>query len=284
MATDVRHPTELLPSYALDALEDAERAGVETHLAGCAACRAEVARLTAAADALAESVAPVTPPPDARRRLMARIAADRAATEAVTRGVTAVTDPITGAPRAPGASLHGGRAGTWIAAAASAGAIALAAFSSWQAAGAQRELAVAQAAVARLSAQLDEQTSALAEISAAGQPGAAAPRVSALQGSGSASTAAGRLVYQPAGRSGIALLERLPALEPGRIYQLWLLRGTTPTPAGTFVVDGAGRASAVLRAPERLDSYTGIGLTAEPAPGSPAPTGPILASGSLSAP
>ena len=84
MPADAPHPTDLLPSYALGALEDDERANVETHLDGCAACRNEVERLTAAVDALAESVVPVAPPPDVRRRLMARIAAERQAPSAHT--------------------------------------------------------------------------------------------------------------------------------------------------------------------------------------------------------
>ncbi|HET7771328.1 MAG TPA: zf-HC2 domain-containing protein, partial [Chloroflexota bacterium] len=71
------HPTELLPAYVLDALDDAERRVVEEHLPDCPTCRLEVADLTAAADALAASATPVPPPPAARQRLMARIAADR---------------------------------------------------------------------------------------------------------------------------------------------------------------------------------------------------------------
>ena len=247
---------------------------VENHLAGCATCRAEVDRLTAATDAIAESVLPVTPPPDARRRLLARIAAERAATKATAvptlTTVTTVSDSLTGAPRATAIPTTGSRAGAGTGA--------------WQAATGQRELAVALAEVTRLRAQLDDLSSALAEISATGQPGTPAPRVTALQGVAPASSSGGRLVFQPSGRAAIALLERLPALEPGRVYQLWLLRGSAPTPAGTFVVDSTGRASAVLRAPDRLDTYSGIGLTAEPAPGGPVPTGPILASASLAPP
>lgn len=277
MATSSQHPTELLAAHALDALEDAERADLETHLADCAECRAEVARLTAAVDALAETVAPVNPPAEVRRRLMARVAADRARVAATVS--VPVTDPITGAPRA----RSGRAAGPWVAGAVSAGAIALAAFSSWQAVSARRELVSVQAEVARLRAQLDDQSNALAEINPELQPGVAAPRVGALQGSGQAPAVTGRLVYQPTGHAAIALLERLPALQPGRVYQLWLLRGNTPTSAGTFTVDATGSATVVLRAPERLETYTGIGLTAEPAPGRPTPTGPILAAGSLAA-
>src|SRR5918997_984458 len=39
-------------AYAVDALDDVERAGFERHLTGCAACRAEVPSLREAAAAL----------------------------------------------------------------------------------------------------------------------------------------------------------------------------------------------------------------------------------------
>ena len=41
-------------AYAVDALDDLERAGFERHLAGCAACRAEVASLREATAAMAD--------------------------------------------------------------------------------------------------------------------------------------------------------------------------------------------------------------------------------------
>ncbi|HET7767167.1 MAG TPA: anti-sigma factor, partial [Chloroflexota bacterium] len=150
---------------------------------------------------------------------------------------------------------------------------AVAVFTSAQAFSAQRDLAAARAEIAQLRTQIDS----LADLAS---PGA---RVAPLQGAGPAASATGQVVFQPSGRSALFVLDRLPALEPGRIYQLWLLKpgGAAPTPAGTFTVDPSGRASVVVRAPDRLDTYTGVGLTAEPAPGRPAPTGPILATGSL---
>ena len=274
------HPIELLPSYVLDALDDAERQVVEVHLPGCPTCRAEVADLTAAADALAAAATPVTPPPAARQRLMARVAADRLHEQRRRDGAgdIAAANTLTGAPGVSPASsaprrLGGlGGLGRWAGGFAVA-ATAVAAFTSAQAFSAQRDLTAARAETARLQTQIDS----LADLAA---PGA---RIAALQGAGSAASATGQVVFQPSGRSALIVLDRLPALEPGRIYQLWLLKpgGAAPTPAGTFTVDPSGRTSVVVRAPERLDAYTGVGLTAEPAPGRPAPTGPILASGSL---
>jgi anti-sigma factor RsiW len=63
-------------AYLLGALEPAEQASFEGHLAGCAECRAEVERLRVAADALPRSVEPFVPPPSLKRSLMEAIRED----------------------------------------------------------------------------------------------------------------------------------------------------------------------------------------------------------------
>ncbi|GAA2159790.1 putative zinc finger protein [Humibacillus xanthopallidus] len=56
-------------AYAVDALDDSERAQFERHLAGCSACQAEVASLVAAATALS-SLSDMTPPPALRAKVL----------------------------------------------------------------------------------------------------------------------------------------------------------------------------------------------------------------------
>ena len=63
-------------AYAVDALDDIERAQFERHLAGCAACRAEVESLQEAAALLADTTA-ATPSPDLRDRVLAGISTVR---------------------------------------------------------------------------------------------------------------------------------------------------------------------------------------------------------------
>ena len=60
-------------AYVLGALDDTERAAFEEHLAGCPACRDEVADLQPAARALPISVDPVAPPPALKARIMAEV-------------------------------------------------------------------------------------------------------------------------------------------------------------------------------------------------------------------
>ena len=63
---------ELLPAWALGALEAAEGRAVEDHLEGpCAECAGELGRIRRDLEALAASPWPVAPPPTARRRLLA---------------------------------------------------------------------------------------------------------------------------------------------------------------------------------------------------------------------
>ncbi len=68
----------------------------------------------------------------------------------------------------------------------------------------------------------------------------------------------------------------LPELQQGRAYQLWLMGPDhDPIPSGTMEADELGpSASAELRGIRRS---TQIGVTEEPAGGSPAPTGDVLA-------
>ena len=56
-------------AYAVDAVDDIERASFERHLAGCATCRAEVESLRAASAALADD-ATTMPPPELRAAVL----------------------------------------------------------------------------------------------------------------------------------------------------------------------------------------------------------------------
>jgi anti-sigma-K factor RskA len=67
--SDIHH---LTGAYALDAVDDVERARFEQHLAECEDCRAEVASLREAASLLAETTA-VAPPPSLRDSVLSGI-------------------------------------------------------------------------------------------------------------------------------------------------------------------------------------------------------------------
>jgi len=79
---DCRHWKESLGAHALGHLPDDERAGLEAHLEGCAACRAEaesllaVSRLLPHADPARFGPAP-QPPPELGKRIAATIGAEQ---------------------------------------------------------------------------------------------------------------------------------------------------------------------------------------------------------------
>lgn len=62
--------------WVLGALSPQEAERFAAHLESCAACRAEVARLTEASERLAEAAPLLTPPPELRERLMASVHAE----------------------------------------------------------------------------------------------------------------------------------------------------------------------------------------------------------------
>lgn len=64
------HVLELLPAYALDALEDEEQRIVAEHLRTCTGCREDLVRLRGVTDSLAAAVLPVSPPAALRRAVL----------------------------------------------------------------------------------------------------------------------------------------------------------------------------------------------------------------------
>lgn len=81
-------------AYAVDALDDIERAQFERHLAGCETCREEVASLQEASALLAETT--MTPPgADLRDRVLAQIATVRPLPPVVPVGTPAPDRPDT---------------------------------------------------------------------------------------------------------------------------------------------------------------------------------------------
>ena len=75
-----------------------------------------------------------------------------------------------------------------------------------------------------------------------------------------------------AGGRGDLIVHRLPQLPAGRIYEMWVQRGSAPPmPTGTlFGVTSSGAAS--VGVPGNLSGVSAVLVTQEPAGGTPAPT------------
>lgn len=67
------HLDDILPELLLGTLELPARQAAEQHLAGCAHCRAELARLSPGVEGLAALVVPGEPPPEVLARVLAEM-------------------------------------------------------------------------------------------------------------------------------------------------------------------------------------------------------------------
>ncbi|MFF3014572.1 anti-sigma factor domain-containing protein [Streptomyces sp. NPDC057939] len=247
MSTENVH--EATGAYVLDALPPAERAAFEAHLATCPDCAREVREFAATAALLGAAVS-VEPPPGLRDEVLRRIREAPA-------GPVPDDDPVGAtAPRSP--ARHAARAGRpwarWALAACLAAAAGLGGVAVWQfqeAEGARQE-----------ARRVEARAAALAQVLSAPDARLTSGRV-ADGGTGTVvvSRDRNRAVFVPSG---------MAAPPPGRVYQLWFDDpGRGMRPAG--LMDPARPdAPALLAGP--VGGATGIGVTEEPAGGSPAPT------------
>lgn len=285
------HPLDDLAAYAVDALDDAERAAVDEHLAGCLACRAE---LVGHIEALASLTGDERPPAVVWERIAADIGAPgmpvpggasdggspaapptsgpSAGSAAAVPPAAASTPPVPPAaaapvpPSAPAAgeppsvadlaARRAERPGLrpWIVAALAAAAVVLVAFGFVLGGTAGDDDPDSVGELARRA--VDEGADVGTLDGTSGQPVA-------------------RVVDGGRGTS-FVLLDDLDALPEGRSYQLWSLDGPQPVSLG-LLGDGSPDAVAVpLPA-----GATELAISDEPASGVTAPTGPIVATGTI---
>jgi anti-sigma-K factor RskA len=226
---------ELLGAWALDAVDDVERAAVERAIREDAelAEEARALRETAALLAAGEAAAP---PADVREKVLTTIAQ------------TGQEDPVPRArPDRAGASptARGGhRRSRWIAAAAILLAAAI-----------PTGLAVQQAQRAQ---RAEEQVTSLAEALA--RPDTEVLRAEVEGG--------GRAVAVITDDDTIFTAQDLPALTDDRAYQLWVIDQGSPSSAGVL----AAHEGSVSAEVDQLPDGAVLALTIEPAGGSTQPT------------
>jgi anti-sigma factor RsiW len=261
-----QHPFDEIAVYALDALEPAEQAAVEAHLAECPVCQAEL-------EAHLDTLARLTPDEPASPAVWARISeaiTGVAGGAAAPRSLQAVPSPAGPTPTGPrrGAARRR-RAGAQAAPRHLAGHRR-----PWE-----RLAGLAAAAVVLVVAALGigyvlggrgEEEPDLADASQeaidAGDP------VATLATPDGAAVA--RVVVGDDG-TGYFLADDLPELDAGRVYQLWQVDGDQPISLGT-VGNGTTTITAVAIEP----GTTTMAVSAEAAGGAVSPTpDQIIASG-----
>ncbi|MFI7545860.1 anti-sigma factor domain-containing protein [Actinoplanes sp. NPDC049599] len=247
-ATDIH---ALVGAYALDAVDDLERAAFERHLQDCEGCRGEVDELRETASRLADSTWSV-PPPRLRTNVLAAV------------GRTRQLPPAESARPAPDARAAVSRWRRYTAGVAAAGILAAGAgAASW----AVQEQRVRDKNTAVAAAELRE---------ARTQAILAAPdlvvRTAPITGGGRVTVASSALQ----GASVVSMrADRAPAAD--RAFQLWTIRDISrpaPVNAGLLLPGEAATAQIV----DGVPGNEAFAVSVEPAGGSPLPTeGQIVA-------
>jgi anti-sigma-K factor RskA len=251
---------DLLPAYALGALDGDDLRELEEHLdAGCGECRRQLDLWGRDLEALAASVPPLLPSETTRARVLRLAKAE------------------TPAPR---------RAPSWTFFAAAA----LLLLAVWGVAGQLRlrsEVERLTAERSRLARQVDildrEVGLARAEARQAAQAlqilAAPSVRSVVLAGLGPTPKAAGHTYVNPQSRDALFYAFNLPALTGDKTYQLWFIAGGKPVSAGTFAVDSRGTAHLRVEHVSRVEDIQVWAVTIEPRGGVPQPTGEMVLKG-----
>jgi anti-sigma-K factor RskA len=229
---------ELIPAYALGAVDQDERALVVAHLDECPACRALLSDYQAVGTGLLYTVPLVAAPPGLTEDLRRRMAQPRWQT---------------GPRRARFAFL---RRPAYLALAASL-ILLLATNLYWS----------------NRLAQAERQAALLAEL-------LQAPSIP-LQADSDASQASGVLHVPRRGQVALLVVRDMPPLPADKVYQLWLVRSGQRESGGLFRVNRDGSGFLLVKSPRPLQEYEAVGITAEPAGGSPGPTSPRVIGGRL---
>lgn len=240
-------------AYAVDALDDIERARFEQHLAVCADCRAEVTSLQETAGLLGV-LTDVAPPPEMRDRLLAGIKEIRPLppeTPTSIEGIDAALRADRSVPSSPTGSTGPRRRG-WRLLAAAAAVLAI--------------VGVGTVGVVELTRDDSTQTVSTAERVLSAED---AKTVSVELPRG----ASARIVRSVSEGKAVLVTSDMPPAPDGKVYEIWLQHDDVMVPAGlmpdetdqTIVLEGdAADASAA-------------GITVEPDGGSEEPTSAPIA-------
>lgn len=270
---------DLAGLYALEALAEAQRRDLETHLDGCPTCWEELVSLRRVVGVVGYGVPQPTLPPELKARLFRRLEGEPVGAERPARSF-AVDPSILG--------LGGSDADPWRRVALAFGAVVVLAcawggYQTWQAAryGAERdEMAVAQKQVeerlVRSTAvirELREERERLALLKAKDV------QIMTLSGQRALPGATARLAWSQAEQSWLLTADHLPPAVGARTYQLWAATDKSKVSLGVFQSNPDGRAVLKAFLPEIDGKPMAALVTLEPAGGSPQPTGDIVLMG-----
>jgi anti-sigma-K factor RskA len=237
------HVNESLAAYALDCLDKGEKEVVGRHLAQCAECRAELSNYQEVAALLPFAGELIDPPPDLKARLMAQV-----------QRQTQPSSPVAASPTGIDRILQ------------------------WTHRSAPLWGTVSLVLVLMLGISNFVLWGQVRQMQSTRPPQMQFVRMSGTQ---SAPAAEGIIVISADGDHGTLVVDKLPLLQAGQQYQLWLIDNGQRTNGGVFSVDPDGYGSLWVKSPRPLASYGSFGVTVEPQGGSPGPTGQKVLGGGL---
>jgi anti-sigma-K factor RskA len=238
-----------LALYALGILQGPDRGTLEAHLVGCEGCRRELEQLRGDAARLALSVPASSAPRRSRQRLMNAIA----------------SEPRRRATRS--------RQLVWWVPALTAAALALiAVFVTYQNITLRQQLADLRQLSAGQRAELEQARNLAATLAASETMRVTLVSMNAVP------QPQGKAFYRRNTGTLVFLATNLPALPPGKAYELWLIPiSGAPIPAGVFKPDTTGDATVINPPLAKGAQAKAFAVTIETETGSTAPTSaPIM--------
>ena len=269
---------ELLPFYALDALTGEERKLVEAYVTEHPEARERIQELSHAASALLYSAPLVRPSDRPKQLLIERIEADR-------RTRSSIPDQSSSARPIWLENLFGGFKG-FAFGALSLGIAVLAI--GWvvilnrEVSRLRGEVSVLGDALVAQARSLEQLNQSIDQLNAElpQEPPSAVTTIE-FNGTTVQPQAYGQLIADPNSTSAVMVVTRLAPLQPGIVYQVWLIQGDTPTSAGLLTVDTEGQGVLLLVSEATIGSFDALGISIEPEGGSQQPTGDIVVLGNL---
>jgi anti-sigma-K factor RskA len=263
--------SELLSAYALDAVDGDELIDLENHLATCPRCQSELDTLREVAGAMGTSVEPL--PEGLWANIVSRLPEDRQGAEP--RPMPSLESGSRSPFRAPSSGrTRRARSVVVLLGAVAVAAVAVALVFGIDLTHSQDNVSRLQADVARLHAdnsRLQANANETAVAVALRTPGHSIVTLETSSGQQLA-----EFVIVPGGH-GYLVSSQLPVLSTGKTYQLWGIVGGTPISLGLLGASPRNAAFTIAGAP----SAAKLAVTAEPEGGTVAPTGSILASGTV---
>lgn len=264
---------ELLSARALTALADEDARLLDSHLEGCAECRAELIEWEQTAALMAFDAGSREPSNALRGKILASVREETAAEQRAANAAEPHDPPAESkilAFEQQRRSLFSSGASRGFGAIAAALVITALLVSLFMLSQLNRK---AHVELARVSAQMDEAKLELARQRAAMElltsPGA---RMASLAGTSIAPAAHAMIAYDQKGHA-MLMAKGLPAAPTGMAYQLWFIVDSKPMPGKTLSVDETGNGVLTDDLPREAMGSAVFAITLEPAGGVQSPTG-----------